>query len=264
MQLFRYFGAFILWNIAASVALVVLPPLVGLAVIFLLAAVLLWGYLLRAEDPEDHRALLRLESLHGARLRWTLASIPVFLVFNWAIGEVYIRLVPVPPENFDPFAGLMSDASGRLAITMLAVAAAPLLEELVFRGVIQGSLERRWGITVAMATTALLFALIHFRPWVLPLHLVLGLSFGYAVYATRSIWAGVMLHAANNAMAMLGTGLQDEPVSELPTLWTTGLTSEWWASLVAAILSGALLALVAIRLWKARSETDLRHAAADG
>lgn len=264
MQLLKYFGAFLLWNIAASLALVLLPPLVAILVTLLLAGVLLQGYLLRGPEPDGNRTLLRLYPLRGAALRWTLVAIPVLLVFNWALGEVYIRLVPVPPENFDPFAELMSDAAGRLAITVLAVGLAPLLEELVFRGIIQGSLERRWGAALGIFATALLFAIVHFRPWVLPLHLFLGLSFGYAVYATRSVLAGVILHAANNAAAMLGTAAGGDPPATLPTLWTTGLTAEWWSALLVAIASGAVLAAVAVQLWKARPERGLRHAVADG
>jgi membrane protease YdiL (CAAX protease family) len=264
MQLLRYFGAFLLWNIAASLALMLLPPVAALLVTLLLAGVLLWGYLLRGEEPDGNRSVLRLNPLEGPALRWTLAAIPVLFVFNWALGEVYVRLVPVPPENFDPFADLMSDAPGRLAITILAVGLAPLLEELVFRGVIQGALERRWGAALGIFATALLFALVHLRPWVLPLHLFLGLSFGYAVYATRSVLAGVILHAANNAVAMLGTVAGEQAPGALPTLWTTGPTPEWWTTLLVAVTSGAVLAAVAVQLWKARPESGLRHAVADG
>jgi membrane protease YdiL (CAAX protease family) len=264
MRVLKYFGAFLAWNIAASLALVILHPLAGLLVTLALGAVLLWGYLLRGDDPDDHADLLRLRPLEGDRLRWTLAAVPIFLVFNWALGEVYVRLVPVPPENFDPFARMMADPAGRLAITVLAVAVAPILEELVFRGVIQGSIERRRGVAAGLIVTAVLFAVIHFRPWVLPLHVFLGLSFGWVVYVTRSVWAGVILHAANNAAAMLGAGVQDEPVSVLPTLWDTGLTADWWSSVGVAVASGALLLAVAVRLWKARPERRLRHAVADG
>lgn len=264
MQVVRYFAAFLAWNIAASLALMLLSPLAGLAISLLLGGALLWGYLLRGSDPAEHWSLLRLNPLRGAALRWLIAAVPVFLVFNWALGEVYIRLVPVPPENFDPFADIMTDAAGRLAITVLAVVMAPVLEELVFRGVVQGSLERRWGVAVGIVAAAFIFALVHFRPWVLPLHLFLGASFGYVVYATRSVWAGVILHAANNSAAMLGAGIQEEPVSTLPTLWATGPTSDWWSSVAAAVVSGALLAVVAVQLWKARPERGLHHADADG
>jgi membrane protease YdiL (CAAX protease family) len=264
MQLLRYFGAFLLWNIAASLALVLLPPIPAILIALGLAAVLLWGYLLRGAEPDGNRGLLRLHPLEGPALRWTLAAIPVLLVFNWALGEVYIHLVPVPAENFDPFAELMSDAPGRLAITVLAVGMAPLLEELVFRGLIQGAAERRWGGAAGIFAAALLFAVVHFRPWVLPLHVFLGLSFGYAVYATRSVLAGVILHAANNAAAMLGTAAAEDPTGTVPTLWTTGPTAEWWAALLVAIASGVALVAVAVQLWKARPESGLRHAVADG
>jgi hypothetical protein len=63
---------------------------------------------------------------------------------------------------------------------------------------------------------------------------------------------------------MLGTATQDEPARVLPTLWSTGPTSDWWSSLITALASGALLVAVAVQLWKARPESGLRHAVADG
>ena len=54
------------------------------------------------------------------------------------------------------------------------------------------ALERRWGAPAGISVAAAIFAVIHVLPWVFPLHFFLGLAFGYAVYATRSIWSGAM------------------------------------------------------------------------
>lgn len=260
----RLFAAFIAWNVGASLGLVLLPPLAGLGLILLLTAAFAWGFLLRGGRPGRRAIELRIRPLRGPALRWTLVAVPLFLLFNWSLGELYIRLVPVPPATFNPFAGLMDDPISRLTITVMAVAIAPLLEELVFRGAIQRSLERRWGAARGLLATSLVFATIHFLPWVFPLHFFLGLAFGWAVYATRSIWSGVILHAANNTAAVLGLQLQaDEPTEPVPTLWTTGITVDWWQALAAAAVTGVLLAAVAREVWKARPEPALRPSGAD-
>lgn len=261
MYVAKIFGLFIVWNVAASAALGLLPAVPALVLTVALTAALLWRMLFRDDGAE--RAF-RIRPLPGAALRWVVAGALALQAFNWALGEVYVRLVPVPPENFDPFAELMDEPAGRLAVVLLAVAIAPLLEELVFRGLLQRRLERRWGAAGGVAATSLLFAVIHFLPWIFPLHFVLGLAFGYAVYVTRSVWAGVILHAANNATAMVGLILQPGRPEQLPTLWTTGPNAEWWQAVAATIVFALVLAWVARGLWKTRPVRRLRPAVANG
>lgn len=259
----RYFAAFIAWNITVDLSLLLLPPLASMPLALALTAAFLWGYLLRGPRPRRHWAALRLRPPRRRALPWVAAAIPVFLAFVAALGELYVRIVPVPPENLDIFRDLMNEPAGRLAVTLRAVVFASVLEEMVFRGLIQRRLERRWGLAAALATTSLLFALVHLLPRLLPMHFFLGLAFGYAVFVTRSIWTGVILHAANNAAAMLGMGLRAERPEQLPTIWETGATPEWWLSLAATLTAGAALAFVARGLWRV-APARLRRASAHG
>ncbi|MDQ3388736.1 MAG: CPBP family intramembrane metalloprotease, partial [Gemmatimonadota bacterium] len=89
-------------------------------------------------------------------------------------------------------------------------------------------------------------------PWVLPIHLALGLAFGYAVWATRSIWSGVVLHAANNAVATLGLRGEATPT---PTVWETGDP----ASLLQAL--GVLVIACGAAVWVGRQLVGSRPAA---
>lgn len=244
-------AAFLVWNVLAGAALLFLPSLAAIPVSALLSAVFLREFVLRPGRPGELRrwATLRLRPLSPEALRATLAAVPVLFVLSWALGEVWLRLVPVPAESLAPFRALTAAPLGRLAVILFAVAGAPVLEEFVFRGLVQRPLERRWGPAPAIAATSLVFALGHFLPWVLPLHLLLGLTFGYAVYATRSIWAGVILHAANNSLAAFGL---DSGVPTVPaTVWRTGPTAELWQALVVLVLALVVAARVARWLWRA-------------
>ncbi|MDP9348696.1 MAG: CPBP family intramembrane metalloprotease [Gemmatimonadota bacterium] len=232
---------FFLWNLAAQAALLSLPPWAAIGVVAVLFAGFLYGYVL----PRG-RSSLRLGPLTEDALRATLTAVPVLLVLTWALSAVWTQLIPIPPESLRPFERITRTSGGRLALSLLALASAPLLEELVFRGMVQRPLERRLGPGRGITLTAALFALFHFLPWLLPVHFLLGLAFGYAVWATRSIWAGVILHAANNTAAMLLMGT--EPPEAVPTVWETGVTPEFRAAVVILALASGAAVWVARRL----------------
>ncbi len=248
----RLLGAtvlFLLWNTAVSVFALILPFQAGLNQLLGLAAgVAVTGWYLesglvrrgRPGQLERHR-LLRLRLPGRAATGWISLSIPVFIALSWALGELYLTLVPVPPGGFNPFAPMMDDAVGIFSVAVLAVGLAPLVEELFFRGMLQGTIERRWGVPVAVAMAALAFALAHlggYPPQVAPLYVFLGLAFGVAVVAARSIWAGVALHAANNTAALVGFAVVPDTVS-YSTVWEAGLSTRWWSNLALLAVSGA-------------------------
>ncbi len=251
-QALRHILAFVvLWEVPLSLALVVPQPWGALGGV----AVFVWflrAYVLRTGLPGEVRrwALLRLRPLRGDALRATLAAIPTLFLLSWSLGEVWLRLVPVSPKWLRPFETLDDTPAERLAVVLAALVAAPLLEELVFRGMVQHPLERRWGPARAILFTASVFALAHLAIPVFPLYLLLGVAFGFTVYATRSVWAGVLLHAANNSLAAFGLGAAEAP--ELPpTVWKTGATPEFWTALAVLALASLLAFRVGRWMWRA-------------
>ena len=83
----------------------------------------------------------------------------------------------------------------------LAVCAAPpLLEELFFRGVLQGTL-RRYGAWAAIFCQAILFALLHGSAAAAFFALPAGLFFGYLAECSGSLLPGMLLHCLNNSIA---------------------------------------------------------------
>lgn len=84
----------------------------------------------------------------------------------------------------------------------------PAVEELLFRGVLQGTLRRtmfgrrsRWGLSVANAVTSLAFVSIHFirQPplWAAAV-VVPSLVFGYFRDRSDSVWPPLVLHIVYN------------------------------------------------------------------
>ena len=95
-------------------------------------------------------------------------------------------------------------------IVLTTVIAAPLVEEMLFRGYLQKVLEESWeDITKAILVTSLFFALVHFNPyWIVQIYL-LGLVLGYLAWRTNSIIPGIILHGLNNGFAVALNNVED-------------------------------------------------------
>lgn len=83
---------------------------------------------------------------------------------------------------------------------------APIVEEIVFRGVIM-NLLRRFGDCFALLLSSLLFAAVHMNLVQMPNAFIMGLVIGYFSLCTGSLWTGVCIHMLNNALVMLLNGL---------------------------------------------------------
>lgn len=92
------------------------------------------------------------------RAAWLVLAAPLVGGALWLAGEVLRGLVP--STSVAPLETFVSSPSGMLAVAVVA-AAAPLAEELFFRGFLYGLVATRLGDGAAFAVTALLFALAH-------------------------------------------------------------------------------------------------------
>ncbi len=89
-----------------------------------------------------------------------------------------------------------------LSLLLLAVLA-PLVEELVFRGLIYGWIAGRWGTMAGFIVSSLAFAAAHFEPAHIVLVLPLGLLFGWMRRRTDSLLPSLVAHILNNGFALL-------------------------------------------------------------
>jgi membrane protease YdiL (CAAX protease family) len=101
----------------------------------------------------------------------------------------------------DVFAGLRAGPVAALAVVLVVVLLAPLCEEIVYRGLLWGALERyalpRW---VPFVVTTLLFAIAHFELTRTPLLFVVALPIALARLRTGRLAASVVAHQVNNLL----------------------------------------------------------------
>ncbi len=90
-----------------------------------------------------------------------------------------------------------------VGLVAIVVIGAPFVEELVYRGLLQGAVVRRVNDTVGVVAVAAFFALIHFR-WVeLPGLFVFGLILGICALRTGRLGMSILAHMAFNATGLM-------------------------------------------------------------
>ncbi|MCG8604463.1 CPBP family intramembrane metalloprotease [bacterium] len=121
------------------------------------------------------------------------------------LDRIIGTFIEVPPELEELISkALTIESFSHGAFVFVAVVLfAAVFEEMVFRGLLQQALERRLNLPNALFATALIFAFLHlFQPWIIQV-LILGLILGYLAWRSNSVIPGILLHAINNAFALL-------------------------------------------------------------
>jgi membrane protease YdiL (CAAX protease family) len=181
--------------LAARPGLEALPPAVRTGV--LAAGYIALGLAAAATSPRVPRPLppsgarAEASSLAGVRSGWGPAG-AALAVGAAAIGAAALLAGPVPPLP----GGVVA-----LALSLLAAVA----EEALFRGALYGALERH-GTWLAVAVSALLFALVHVPSYglaALPVDLGAGLLFGWQRWASGRWTVPAATHAAANLLAVI-------------------------------------------------------------
>jgi membrane protease YdiL (CAAX protease family) len=140
-------------------------------------------------------------------LKWNRPTFLKALAFL-AGGIILAAAVQAAPTIFPdrknfPLQEIFTSPAVAYAVGGFAVLVAPLMEELIFRGVLFAIFEDMVGLRFAIATTAILFTALHIPEYRgawnhLFLLLIVGLVFSTARGLTGSLAPSVLLHTAYN------------------------------------------------------------------
>jgi CAAX protease family protein len=145
------------------------------------------------------QALRRLgvRSFRPGALKWMLAAIGAYLVFAAVYAAVFGT-----PEQED-----IAESFGTLPLQiLLIVIAAPISEEVCFRGMLFGGLRERLPRLAAALICGLLFGGLHALTGIsaVPPLIAFGFILALLYEKTGSIVPGIVLHMLNNSVALIG------------------------------------------------------------
>lgn len=143
------------------------------------------------------------------------------LTWGFAIGLPALGLTLLASSLWTRFAGDDANSSLGAVLTLLydlnlpvSVAlliflhiwlVAPLCEEIIFRGLLWGAVERlRWGRWAAFTLTTAIFAVSHLEPDRTALLLFISMPIGLARVVTGQVGASIVTHWINNFLPALG------------------------------------------------------------
>ncbi|WP_225743068.1 CPBP family intramembrane glutamic endopeptidase [Marinilactibacillus sp. Marseille-P9653] len=131
--------------------------------------------------------------------------IKLLLSFTFLFSLIRIAIVFIGSEPIMSELLLdTSDSSSGLGIgTLIATAfLAPIVEELIFRGILLNKWTMKMSNKKALFWSALLFGILHFDSFVIP-QLLGGLLYGMAYLKTKKLIYPIVLHVINNVALVL-------------------------------------------------------------
>ncbi|WP_458329782.1 CPBP family intramembrane glutamic endopeptidase [Peijinzhouia sedimentorum] len=171
------------------------------------------------------------------------------------VSSPIINLIPMPDFAKEMFREL-SGQKGIFPFLMIVIAA-PVLEELIFRGIILDGLLKRYSLFISILASSLLFGIVHLNPWQFVSAMVIGFLAGWVYYKTKNLALPMLIHFANNGFAFgsmffLDTDkMMDQSLAEQ----YGGMTNFYLITGGAILLSvGAILLLKAIFQKDAKKE----------
>jgi len=136
-------------------------------------------------------------------LGWAGWRYAVFGALGTLALSVAVSQIGPEPEGMKQVMELAQDPRKLLPSFVAFALLAPLVEELIFRGLLYGWVEKRWGSMVALVVSSLTFAAAHYEPAHILLVLPLGFLFGWLRRRTDSLAPSLVSHIVNNGFAVL-------------------------------------------------------------
>ena len=211
-----------------------------------------WRYL-KGEGPpkstaEERRESLRANSVSGPVWIWTLVAGGLGIVALVLGLRVANRLVLLPEQRLPDLSAVPQFTV--VALLLMAAPVAGVVEEAAFRGYMQGPIERRHGLIIAILITGTMFAIAHldFTLVLWPYYLAVAAIYGTVTYLANSILPAIVLHTAGNLYSNLDLWLHGKAEWQAPggsaqLIWKTGADASFWIGI------GLFVVATASTLW---------------
>lgn len=176
-------------------------------------SIVMWAQFLSTLAIGLHVVLGKYVSVDAFRLHvpdkcFVLLASAVFIVAMGLWTNYFSEIAGLPDNMKDVFEQMMNNPLGIISIVVMA----PLVEELLFRGAIQGHLMRKWKMPyLGIVVSSLIFGVVHGNPAQIPFAFVVGMALGWMYYLTGSLVPGILMHFINNGSSVLLYSLSGNP-----------------------------------------------------
>jgi membrane protease YdiL (CAAX protease family) len=221
---------------------------------------LFWRYLQGAGPPEEtaeeRRMSLRAHRVPGRLWAWALLAGGLGIVALVLALRLANRMVLLPQQQLPDLSRVPKITV--LSLLLMAAPVAGIVEEAAFRGYMQGPIERRYGLGIAILVTGTMFAVAHldFTLILWPYYVAVAAIYGLVTYLTQSILPAVVLHTSGNLYSNLDLWLHGQAEWQAASspdalIWKTGADTSFWINSLALLVTTAAAAWAYRRLARA-------------
>lgn len=158
-----------------------------------------------------NRSSLSFGPLPVSLLPWVILVTPALAL----LMEPVIASLPYVREFQELMMRMLGD--NMLFIFMTVAIAAPILEEVLFRGIILDGFLKNYSPWKAIIWSAVIFGLVHMNPYQFIVAMMIGIIMGWIYWKTRSLWLCILIHFINNSTGFVLHWLFDLPIKEFTT-----------------------------------------------
>lgn len=191
---------------------------------FIIGFIIIWSLLRNRlrEEREQHPIGL------GKIIAWSIIGFFLAWIGQILAITIEMQVLGIQPgsENTDFVVQL---AQENIWFLLLPAIIGPIIEELVFRKVIFGSLRNRMGVHASAVVAALIFAVVHMDLEHTLIYFVMGLVFTFLYVKTKRIIVPIIAHMSMNTMAVVAQMLIDpEELEKMREQLTFILLGGWF------------------------------------
>ncbi|MFT3735008.1 MAG: CPBP family intramembrane metalloprotease [Rhodocyclaceae bacterium] len=145
-----------------------------------------------------------------------LLLVPGLLAAEMLLQWGTLWLIPPDSQDASHFARLTERSPDMLLLTCVL---APILEEMLFRGIILRSFLQQYPARSALIASALLFGAAHLNPYQFVTASLMGYLSGWLYLRSRSLLPSIILHAGNNIGVSISIAMNDGNRTWMDVAW---------------------------------------------
>lgn len=168
-------------------------------------------FLLRKEF--NTKRLEERNSSIGSSIVWAILGVFLALFSQYVAAIIESLLgIKMGSENTKDILTIIDTLPWAILVTSIF---GPILEEIVFRKIIFGSLYKRFNFFLSALISSVVFALAHMEPVHILLYSAMGFTFAFLYVITKRIWVPIFAHVTMNTMVVLVQSVYKDDIERL-------------------------------------------------
>lgn len=138
----------------------------------------------------------------GSVILWSVLGVIMALLAQGLAASIELEIFGIDPGS-ENTQGIMEMARALPIFIILPAILAPVLEEIIFRKIIFGSLYKKMNFFLAALISSLIFAIIHMDLAHTLIYATMGFVFAFLYVKTKRIIVPIIVHAGMNTLVVL-------------------------------------------------------------